>query len=47
MKKLLWLDDYRNPFEDNWLNFSPIPINQLEVVWVKSYNEFVEWIEKN
>jgi len=47
MKKLLWLDDYRNPFEDNWLNFSPIPINQLEVVWVKSYNEFVEWIKKN
>ena len=24
MKRLLWLDDYRNPLENDWLVFSPI-----------------------
>ncbi len=46
MKILLWLDDYRNPFKDDWLNFSPIGKN-CEVVWVKSYAEFVDWITIN
>mgnify|MGYP006356488933 FL=1 len=51
MKKLLFLDDYRNPFitlEDgsSWLVFSPIP-QPFEVIWVKSYNEFVAWITLN
>lgn len=51
MKKLLFLDDYRNPFitlEDgsSWLVFSPIP-QPFEVIWVKSYNEFVAWITSN
>jgi hypothetical protein len=46
-KKLLWLDDYRNPFnEPDWLVFSPIP-RPYEVHWVKSYDEFVKWITKN
>lgn len=27
MKTLLWVDDYRNPFENDWLNFSPIGRN--------------------
>lgn len=45
MKTLLWLDDIRNPFEDAWLAFSPIK-QPLEVSWVKSYAEFVEWIGK-
>jgi hypothetical protein len=33
MKKgtLLWLDDIRNPLEDNWLVFSSI--TPTEVVW--------------
>lgn len=43
--KLLWLDDIRNPFENNWLVFSPI--EHTEVIWVKSYNEFKDWIEEN
>lgn len=44
---LLWLDDYRDPFlEREWLRYSPIPA-PFEVIWVKSYNEFVEWIEEN
>jgi hypothetical protein len=46
MKKLLWLDDYRNPFENDWLNFSPIE-HPFETIWLKSYSEFVEWITKN
>jgi len=46
MKTLLWLDDYRNPFEDDWLNFSPIGKN-CRVVWVKSYQEFVDWVTIN
>lgn len=52
MKKLLWLDDIRNPNETNldgikhWLVFSPIQ-EPYEVIWVKSYNEFVDWIERN
>lgn len=43
VKVLLWLDDVRNPLEDDWMNFSPIG-KDVEVVWVKSYNEFVSWI---
>ena len=43
MKKvLLWLDDIRNPFENNWIAFSPIVPD--EIIWVKSYNEFTDYI---
>ncbi len=44
---LLWLDDVRNPFENDgeWLIFTPIKAN--EVIWVKSYDEFVAWITEN
>ena len=45
MKTLLWLDDIRNPFEDDWLVFSPITPDQ--VTWVKSYQEFTEYILNN
>jgi hypothetical protein len=40
---LLWLDDIRNPHEGDWLVFSPI--ENPNVTWVKSYKEFVTWIE--
>ena len=43
MNTLLWLDDCRDPMKDDWLNFSPIGKN-VEVHWVKSYEEFVNWI---
>lgn len=52
MKKLLWLDDIRDPLETNldgikhWLVFSPLE-HPYEVTWVKSYNEFVAWIKAN
>lgn len=46
--KLLWLDDMRDPMKDDWLVFSPISRNGIsEVIWVKSYQEFVNWINEN
>jgi hypothetical protein len=47
MKTLLWLDDYRDPMQGQWLVFSPIADAEYEVHWVKSYDEFVDWITKN
>lgn len=46
MKKLIWLDDTRNPNTNNWLRYSPIGFD-VEVHWLKSYNDFVDWIKKN
>ena len=51
MKKvLIWLDDKRNPFEEDWINwlaqYSPIE-KPYEVIWVKSYEEFVAWVKSN
>ena len=45
-KVLIWLDDYRNPFEGDWLNFSPIG-KDVKVIWVKNYIDFILWIIKN
>lgn len=45
-KTLLWLDDCRNPHEDDWLVFSPIG-RDVNVVWVKSYFDFTSWIKKH
>lgn len=46
MKTLLWLDDIRNPLENDWLVFSPIE-QPFNIVWVKSYNEFKVYISNN
>ena len=47
LKKLIWLDDIRSPFTNpEWLIFSPID-RPYEVIWVKNYNEFVNWITDN
>lgn len=43
---MLWLDDKRNPFEKDWIKFSPIQ-EPLEIIWVKKYHEFVSWITEN
>lgn len=47
-KTLLWLDDFRNPFdkEIDWIVFSPVG-RDINIVWVKSYEEFIEYINKN
>lgn len=43
MKTLLWLDDVRDPMENDWLVFSPIG-KQVDVWWVTNYDEFTNWI---
>jgi hypothetical protein len=47
-KILLWLDDYRDPFDRNidWLVFSPIGRN-IYIVWVKSFEQFCNYINKS
>lgn len=45
-KTLLWLDDCRDPMQDDWLNFSPIGKNVM-VIWVKNYDEFINYIKEN
>lgn len=50
MNKLLWLDDMRCPSENDWAEWiiKYGPVNQpCEVIWVKSYQQFTEWIKKN
>ncbi len=49
MKKLLWLDDIRNPFIEDWLmQYAPqFTYGEREIIWIKSYKEFVEWIKEN
>lgn len=43
---LLWLDDKRNPWEKDWIKFSPIK-EPIEIIWVKKYHEFVSWITEH
>jgi hypothetical protein len=49
MKKLLWLDDVRDPFVYDWLlRYAPEwDSDRDNVVWVKSYKEFCTWITEN
>lgn len=53
MKILLWLDDIRSPFTPAFiLQYAPDFYYEKaegthEVVWVKNFTEFVEWIEGN
>jgi len=44
---LLWLDDCRDPYAYNYLSiYSPIGTD-VEVVWVKNYDEFEAYIQQN
>lgn len=46
-KTLLWLDDFRNPFTNDWvLRFSPIGEDVI-IIWVKTYKDFTSWITTN
>jgi hypothetical protein len=48
LKKLLWLDDLRNPHEGKWIEeFAPDYLNSGSIIWVLNYEEFIEWIRKN
>lgn len=42
---LLWLDDERDPGELQWQVF--FPVANPQVVWVKNYVEFTDWILSN
>lgn len=45
MKKLLWLDDERDPCQSRWEVYFPIVPD--DVIWIKSYKEFTNWILTN
>lgn len=52
MKILLWLDDIRNPFdyvdERTWIEaYSPIGIENVKCIWIKTYNEFCDYINQH
>lgn len=47
LKTLLWLDDVRNPFEDDWLPLWAPRKDYSEVVWVENFQEFTDWISEN
>lgn len=42
---LLWLDDERDPVKEKWQHY--FPIEDPEVVWLKSYADFVGWISNH
>lgn len=45
IKTLVWLDDLRDPFYGTWIKeYSPIGEN-CEIVWLKSFSEFTNYIE--
>lgn len=46
-KKLLWLDDIRDPRENDWLRYSPIGKENVEMHWVLTEQEFKNWILQN
>jgi hypothetical protein len=48
MEKVLWLDDLRDPSQGQfkiWLNLAFG--ENLDVTWVKNYDEFVKYFKKN
>jgi hypothetical protein len=49
MRKFLWLDDIRNPFMSVWKDqyIPDFESETDEIIWVKNYNEFVDWITQN
>ncbi|HKZ43040.1 MAG TPA: cyclic-phosphate processing receiver domain-containing protein [Candidatus Hodarchaeales archaeon] len=49
MKRLLWLDDMRDPFADHrWIaNYASQFVEEGTVYWAKSYKEFTDWISTN
>lgn len=50
MKRILWLDDIRCPYVFNWNTLIWNSIGKFladtTIMWVRSYNEFVDNIEK-
>lgn len=50
MKRLLWLDDIRNPFKGGeWVDpfLNKYKEKGYQIVWVRNFNEFKTYIERN
>lgn len=48
MNTLLWLDDQRDPNSLTWrTKYKHVFERNSNVVWAKTYEEFVSWISKN
>ena len=50
MKDLLWLDDIRDPTNEQWNNYIAVHIgnpSNMQIFWVKNFNEFKLHIEVN
>lgn len=45
MATLIWLDDERDPSDPKWHSY--FPIRSPSVVWVKTFEEFCQWITSN
>lgn len=46
IKVILWLDDIRDPEEEQWFIYHE-QFKGDSVVWVKSYSDFTSWIKDN
>jgi hypothetical protein len=48
-KTLLWLDDERNPNSEKWYKYlrQYFDIEIFDIIWVKSYSEFIQFVENN
>lgn len=46
---LVWIDDIRDPQESTWQNWikKNFGTNDFDITWVKSYKEFVDFVDKN
>lgn len=49
LKKLIWLDDDRNPFlNPDFLQLTTITSTlRHDLIWLKTYGQFVNWITEN
>lgn len=46
---LVWIDDIRDPQEPTWQNWikKNFGTNDFDITWIKSYKEFVDFVDKN
>ena len=46
---LIWIDDIRDPQKPTWQNWikKNFGTNDFDITWVKSYKEFVDFVDKN
>ena len=48
MNKVLWLDDIRKPSDPKFSIWITVAFGEnVDVIWVKSYNEFVKYLTHN